>query len=48
MRCGSCKPPQNGNAERLKLNQTFREEVLDLYAFSELDEVRDESTRWHT
>jgi putative transposase len=38
------KPTQNAYVERF--NRTFREEVLDLYAFSDLDEVRDESTRW--
>lgn len=38
------KPTQNGYVERF--NRTFREEVLDVYAFGDLDEVRDESTRW--
>lgn len=38
------KPTQNAYVERF--NRTFRGEVLDLYAFEELDEVRDESTRW--
>ena len=38
------KPTQNAYIERF--NRTFRGEVLDLFAFRELDEVRDESTRW--
>ena len=38
------KPTQNGYVERF--NRTFREEVLDVFAFGDLDEVRDESTRW--
>lgn len=38
------KPTQNAYVERF--NRTFREEVLSVYAFSNLDEVRDESTRW--
>ena len=38
------KPTQNGYVERF--NRTFRQEVLDVYAFSDLDEVRNESTRW--
>ena len=29
-----------------RFNRTFRQEVLDVYAFSDLEEVRDESTRW--
>jgi len=38
------KPTQNAYIERF--NRTFREEVLSVYVFSDLDEVRDESTRW--
>lgn len=38
------KPTQNAYIERY--NRTFRQEVLDVYAFSKLDETRDESTRW--
>lgn len=38
------KPTQNAYVERY--NRTYRGEVLDVYAFSDLEEVRDESTRW--
>ena len=38
------KPTQNAYIERY--NRTFRQEVLDVYAFGDLEEVRDESTRW--
>lgn len=38
------KPTRNAYVERF--NWTFREEVLSVYAFSDLGEVRDESTRW--
>ena len=38
------KPTQNAYIERY--NRTFRQEVLNVYAFSDLDEVRDVSTRW--
>ena len=29
-----------------RFSRTFREEVLDVFAFSDLEEVRNESTRW--
>lgn len=38
------KPTQNAYIERC--SHTFRGEVLDLYAFGDLDRVRDELPRW--
>lgn len=38
------KPMQNGFIERF--NRTYREEVLDLYVFNRLSEVRDITERW--
>jgi len=38
------KPTQNAYIERF--NRTFREEVLSLYVFQDLNKVRDESTKW--
>jgi putative transposase len=38
------KPMQNGYIERF--NRTFREDVLDQYAFSHLDEVEAVGTKW--
>jgi putative transposase len=37
-------PYQNGYVERF--NRTYREDVLGLYLFSNLDEVRQETDRW--
>lgn len=38
------KPAQNGYIERF--NRTYRQDVLDLYLFKNLQEVRNISTRW--
>ena len=38
------KPMQNGFIERF--NRTYREEVLDMYMFRRLREVRDITERW--
>lgn len=38
------KPTQNAYIERF--NRSFRTEVLDMFAFTDLDEVRDQATQW--
>lgn len=38
------RPMQNGYIERF--NRSYREAVLDMYVFRDLDEVRDETDRW--
>ena len=38
------KPTQNSFVERF--NRTYREELLDMYVFSRLSEVRDLTEKW--
>ena len=38
------KPTQNSFVERF--NRTYREEILDMYVFSRLSEVRDLTEKW--
>jgi putative transposase len=39
------KPMQNGFIERF--NRSYREAVLDMYVFQNLNEVREQTEKWH-